>query len=255
MDSYPILEFDPEREAVFEPTSIIKPADVSEYCVFTFFKDVIEKIVNENNVRTVKLLNSEMGKHPLYEMEFQGKKIAFFHSPVGAPFAAAALEEVIALGCRKFIACGGAGVLDSEIHCGKIVVPFSALRDEGTSYHYLPPSREVEADADALQALKDTLDSNKIDYITTRTWTTDAVYRETRQTINKRKAEGCLVVEMEAAAFFAVSKFRGVKFGQMLYGGDDISCEEWDHRDWSNQSSVRERLFWLSVEACLKIKD
>ncbi|MGE5431474.1 MAG: nucleoside phosphorylase [Syntrophomonadaceae bacterium] len=255
MDTYPILEFDPAKEAVLEPTSHIKPVEVSEYCVFSFFRDVIEKVAREIPVRIVKVLNSEMGKHPLYEMDFKGKKIAFFHSPVGAPFAAAALEEVIAVGCRKFIACGGSGVLDSSIHCGKVVVPYSALRDEGTSYHYLPPSREVEADPEAVQAIKDTLDDNKIDYISTRTWTTDAVYRETRGIINKRKAEGCLVVEMEAAAFFAVAKFRGVKFGQVLYGGDDISCEEWDHRDWSKQKDVRERLFWLSVEACLRIKD
>ncbi|HEX2869074.1 MAG TPA: nucleoside phosphorylase [Ignavibacteriales bacterium] len=254
MDTFPILEFDPDKRAVLEPSGYIKPADVSEHCVFCFFKDVIDKVVNENPVRIVKVLNSEMGKHPLYEMEFQGKKFAFFHAPMGAPFAASALEEVIALGCRKFIACGGAGVLDSSIHCGKVVVPYSALRDEGTSYHYLPPSREVEADPVALQAVKETLDRHKIEYLVTKTWTTDAVFRETRGKINKRKAEGCLVVEMEAAAFFAVAKFRGVKFGQILYGGDDISCEEWDHRSWANQSSVRENLFWLSVEACLNVK-
>jgi uridine phosphorylase len=255
MDTYPILEFDPAKEAVLEPTIQIKPVEVSEYCVFSFFRDVIEKVVSEYPVRTVKVLNSEMGKHPLYEMEFNGQKVAFFHSPVGAPFAAAALEEVIALGCRKFIACGGSGVLDSNIHCGNVVVLHSALRDEGTSYHYLPPSREVEADPSAVHAIKAALEARKVDYITTKAWTTDAVYRETRGIISKRKAEGCLVVEMEAAAFFAVAKFRGVKFGQVVYGGDDISCEEWDHRDWSKQKDVRERLFWLSVEACLNIKD
>ncbi|MCU7495417.1 MAG: nucleoside phosphorylase [Ignavibacteria bacterium] len=255
MNTYPILEFDPATEAVFEPKGIIKPVEISECCVLTFFKDVIEKVVSEHPVRTVKLLNSEMGKHPVYEMEFHGKKVAFFHAPMGAPFAAAALEEIIALGCRKFIACGGAGVLDSSINCGKVVVPYSALRDEGTSYHYLPPSREVEPGPGALQAIKETLEANRVDYLMTKTWTTDAVYRETRLLVGKRKAEGCLVVEMEAAAFFAVSKFRGVKFAQMLYGGDDVSLEEWDHRNWFSQYGVRESLFWLSVEACLRIKD
>lgn len=255
MDTFPILEFDPAREAVLEPSDIIKPKDISEYCVLCFFREVIEKVVSEYPVRIIKVLNSELAKHPVYEMDFEGKRIAFFHSPVGAPFAAAALEEIIALGCRKFIACGGAGVLDTSIHCGKIVVPVSALRDEGLSYHYLPPSREVEADPAALQAIKEILELHKADYLLTKTWTTDAVYRETREIINRRKAEGCLTVEMEAAAFFAVAKFRGVKFGQILYGGDDISCEEWDHRDWVKQSSVRERLFWLSAEACLNIKD
>jgi len=58
---------------------------------------------------------------------------------------------------------------------------------------------------------------------------------------------------MEAAAFFAVAKFRGIKFGQILYGGDDVSCEEWDSRNWNARGDVRKNLFWLAVEACLKL--
>lgn len=54
-----------------------------------------------------------------------------------------------------------------------------------------------------------------------------------------------------ASAFFSVARFRDVVFAQMLYAGDDVSAEEWDHRDWANQASVRERLFWLAAEACL----
>ena len=68
-----------------------------------------------------------------------------------------------------------------------------------------------------------------------------------------RKAEGCVTVEMEAAAFFAVARFRGVSFGQLLYGGDDVSSDEWDSRHWEKQTSVREKLFWLSAEACLSM--
>ena len=61
-------------------------------------------------------------------------------------------------------------------------------------------------------------------------------------------------MEMEAAAFFAVAQFRGVTFAQMLYGGDDVSGEEWDRRDWTRQTSVRKRLFWLAAEACLALE-
>ncbi len=66
-----------------------------------------------------------------------------------------------------------------------------------------------------------------------------------------RRSEGCITVEMEAAAFFAVARFRGVTFAQMLYGGDDVSGEEWDHREWHKRRSVREDLLWLAAEACL----
>ena len=58
---------------------------------------------------------------------------------------------------------------------------------------------------------------------------------------------------MEAAAFFAVAKFRNIKFGQILYGGDDVSCEEWDSRSYNTRDHIRENLFWLAVEACLKL--
>jgi hypothetical protein len=56
---------------------------------------------------------------------------------------------------------------------------------------------------------------------------------------------------MEAAAFFAVAQFRGVLFAQMLYGGDDVSGNEWDSRHWQSRASIREKLFWLAAEACL----
>ena len=78
-------------------------------------------------------------------------------------------------------------------------------------------------------------------------------YRETAARIARRRAEGCLTVEMEAAAFFAVAQFRGVTFGQLLYGGDDVSGEAWDSRAWQSRVSIRERLFWLAAEACLSI--
>ena len=66
-------------------------------------------------------------------------------------------------------------------------------------------------------------------------------------------AEGCLTVEMEAAAFFAVAAFRGVSFGQLLYAGDDLSGDAWDQRDWNDHASGRELLFRLAAEACLRL--
>ena len=80
---------------------------------------------------------------------------------------------------------------------------------------------------------------------------TDAVYCETEVKVRHRKAEGCLTVEMEAVAFFAVAQFRSVQFDQLLYGGDDVSSSEWDSRLWDSHTSVREKLFWLAAEACL----
>jgi purine-nucleoside phosphorylase len=97
------------------------------------------------------------------------------------------------------------------------------------------------------------LEKHGVEYLISKTWTTDAPYRETPAKVQLRRSEGCLTVEMEAAALFAVARFRGAICAQMLYAGDDVSSTEWDHRDWTSQTSVRERLFWLAAEACLTL--
>jgi uridine phosphorylase len=167
--------------------------------------------------------------------------------------AGAAVEQAVALGCRKFVACDGAGVLDREIQVGHLVVPTSAIRDEGTSYHYLPPGREVRPSPEAVRAIETVLTRHRIPYLLAKTWTTDGIFRETRAKTALRKAEGCLTVEMEAASMFAVAQFRAVPFGQVLYGGDNLDGEQWDKRAWQDRWTVRERLIGLAAEACLEM--
>ena len=219
----PILEFDPSPTAVIEPSEVIEPADVPLHAVLCFFQDVIAKVVAEHDAKLIDHLISEIGRNPLYELTMAGRRLALIHPGVGAPLAAGTLEELIARGCRAFVACGGAGVLVPDVTLGHAIVPTAAVRDEGTSYHYLPPAHEAVPTAQAVAALVETLDAHHVPYVTGKTWTTDAIYRETRGKVERRVAEGCLTVEMEAAAFFAVAAFRGVEFGQLLYAGDDLS--------------------------------
>lgn len=174
---------------------------------------------------------------------------------VGAPLAAGFLEELIALGGRRFMVCGGAGVLDGAIARGHVMVPQVAVRDEGTSYHYLPPAREVSVHADAVSAIVRVLMRHNVPYDVVKTWTTDGIYRETRQRIARRRAEGCDCVEMEASALLAVAQYREVSLGLVLYGGDDVSGEEWDSRDWFRDGSTRQRLFWLAAEAVFDLPE
>ncbi len=250
---YPILEYDPEREAIIEPSRILKPLDgMPEHCVMCFFQEVIADVCDDGKAEIIGHLASEIGKNPIYVVEYEGQRVAVTHAGLGAPLSGAFLDELIALGCRKFIACGSAGVLKREIVVGNVVVPESAVRDEGTSYHYLPPSREVSASPEGVAAIKRTLEKRSVPYLTGKTWTMDAFYRETPERVALRRAEGCLTVEMEASAFFAIAQFRGVLFAQILYGSDDVSGTEWDdHRGWLQRASVREKLFWLAVESVL----
>lgn len=250
---FPILEFDPDKNALINPKKESKAIDIPEHCVICFFQDVINKLNQQKKLTRVAVQKSEVGKHPIYVLEFQNKKIALYHPGVGAPLSVGLFEEVIARGCKKFFACGSCGVLDSSIARGQVLIPTAAVRDEGTSYHYLSPSREVAANPKAILAIETVLKRNEIDYLPTKTWTTDAFYRETPKKIALRKSEGCLTVEMEAAALFAVAQFRNVILGQILYGGDDVSGKEWDSRKWTKDKDMRERFFWLAVEACLEL--
>jgi len=140
-----------------------------------------------------------------------------------------------------------------DLVLGHPVVVQSAVRDEGTSYHYAAPGRVIDADPAGVTALRETLDGIGADYLTGRTWTTDAFYREPRTRIARRVEEGCLVVEMEAAAFIAVARFRGVRLGQLLYSGDSVAGAEWDHRDWFSAVDIRSRLFDLAATAALRL--
>jgi uridine phosphorylase len=250
---YPILEQDSTPNAFIEPSKVISPRNVPEHCVICFFKEVIDKVVAKHDAKIVVETRWEDGPHPVYEISYQNQRLAFFHPGVGAPLAAGLLEEVIACGCRKFIASGGAGVLEKDIAVGSLVVVSGAIRDEGVSYHYLPPDREIIASEVGVNALAKTLSKGGVPYRIGKTWTTDAPYRETLKKIAKRKEDGCLTVEMESAGMMAVAQFRDVIFGQVLYGGDDLSGTEWDNRAWHSRDEIRENLFWLCADACLTL--
>lgn len=250
---YPILEFDPSRPALLEPTALLKRLDIAPHCVLCFFNDILAGLASSGRSREVAELGSEIGRNPVYELVVDGRRLAVCHPGVGGPLAGAFLEELIAMGCRYFVVCGGAGALDGRLTLGHLVVPLTAIRDEGTSYHYLPPGREVAASPAGTKAIETILQRDHVPYLTGKTWTTDAIYRETPTKIARRRAEGALTVEMEAATLFAIAQFRQVELAQLLYAGDDVSSDSWDSRHWQRQASLREKLFWLAAEACLEM--
>jgi len=250
---YPVLEFDPAPEAFIEPKNIIEPRDIPDKVIACFFHEVVKKVAEEHNAKTHVKNVWEDGPHPLYEIDYKGQRLAFFQPGIGAPMSAALLEEVIAFGGRTFVACGGAGVLEKDFALGHLMVVDSAVRDEGASYQYLPAAREVKGQPEMIAAIETGLQAKKLPFITGKTWTTSAPYRETVARIAQRKEEGCLTVEMEASAMMAVAEFRKVRFGQILYGGDNLGGEEWDQRAWERASDVRENLFWLCADILLTL--
>ncbi len=250
---YPILEFDPNRRAIIEPSEVIKPIDISEHCVVCFHKDVIESVAADSGATMVFEDKGVYGSNPYYQFEHNGQPVVFFFPLMGASISAGFLEIAIALGCKKFVVCGGAGVLDRDIPVGAFIVVNAAIRDEGTSYHYVEPEREIAADPEVVKTIASALEEHDELYRIGKIWTTDGLFRETPARIAARKEEGCEAVDMEAAALLAVAQFRDVKLGYIVHGGDDVSGNEWDPRLGEPRAPIKDRLFRLSVEACLKL--
>jgi uridine phosphorylase len=247
----PLFEHDFDGPAVIEPSEVLEPIDIPKCAVLCFFQDVIESVAARPDAQTVATLRVAHGAHPIYEIEHTGRRLAVLHPGVGAPLAAGLMEEAIALGCRNLVAVGGAGALVPDLTLGHAVIVESALRDEGTSFHYMPPGRILDADPHGIASLRQILEDASVPFVGGRSWTTDGVYRETRAAVKNRIAEGCITVDMEAAAFIAVARYRDVRFGQLLYAGDSLAGDEWDERGWTTASAVREQLFWLAADACL----
>ncbi len=250
---FPILEFDPNPSAILNPSAVELSEPAPPRVVLCFFQDVLRPLAAGGKLIEIGHLASEMGSNPLYRMDTPAGSLLVLHPGVGAALAAAFLEEVIALGCDRFVACGGCGVLRADIAAGHPLVLTAAVRDEGTSYQYLPPAREIQADPRGVAALEAACRAVGIDYRLGKTWTTDGFYRETADRRLRRIAEGCDVVEMEAAAFFAVSEFRQVLFAQIVYGGDLVVPEGWDLRGWHKRQDDRKLMFDLAVKAALTL--
>jgi len=142
---------------------------------------------------------------------------------IGSPFAVTILEELIALGGKQFLNLGTAGGLQHEgiFLCNK------ALRDEGTSYHYIAHGDYSYPDEKLTKKLGSFIESRGLEYEKAATWTIDAPYRETKAEINKYKKQGIATVEMEASALFAVAKLRKVKIAS-AFVVSDILGEKWE---------------------------
>ena len=149
----------------------------------------------------------------------------------GAPIIAAVLEELIAFGVQRFVSIGLAGGLQADRHAGDVVIADRALRDEGTSYHYLPPARSVDADPMLVQLIDRALAAQHSASVAGTTWTTDAPYRETRREVEAHRAAGVQTVEMEAAALFAVGQRLRVATAAVLVIGDRLIEAGWQPPD------------------------
>jgi len=232
----PLLEFDGNPAAVLQPDFPTSEAKLPRRAVFAFLGETVDAFVRERQLPLLAEYEMITGNMPVYGMEVQGETIALAKAPLGAPAAVMLLDWMFAHGTELAVACGSCGALTAMPE-NAFLIPTRALRDEGTSYRYLPAAREIGLDAAAQSAVRETLHARGVPAQDVTVWTTDAFYRETPALIQARVAEGCTAVDMECAALAACAAMRGRIFGQLLFTADSLAnLDTYQPRGWGGDA-------------------
>lgn len=168
---------------------------------------------------------------------------------IGAPVVVTLLEELIAFGTKRFISIGTAGTLQKHIQIGSLMVCDKAIRDEGTSHHYLKSSKYAYASKSMTEKIKKSLEKFKQKYFVGTSWTIDAPYRETVAEAKQYQKEGVATVEMEASALFAVAQYRKVDLGCIFTISDSLADLEWKPKfHLKKMKKSKELLYKLALD-------
>ena len=235
-------EFDETINSTFDPYEVENVIEnFPKVGVTCFSKKLLDQLVNKFNGVEIALSSNGNGKLPIYRINYKGHDLALFMSRVGASTCIVQYEELFAMGLEKVIVFGTCGVLDKAIDDLAIIIPNFAIRDEGTSYHYLKSSREVVVNPKYKDEFIKLLEKHNYSFIIGKVWTTDAPYRETRKKVLQRKQEGCVCVDMECSAISALAKFRNKEVFQFFYAADNLDSAEWDKRSLGNNEKLSDK--------------
>lgn len=245
-NEFPVLEYDDDDDAVVNPFKWNLEKFSTDKLIITFFPDVMNNLKEKGMITLDRHIP---GENPVDVYRFKDDpEILITLGYVGCPACAGNMEYFAACGIKKMMFCGGGGVLDKNIKVGELLVVEGAIRDEGFSYRYVKPSRYIYTDKKITEKITAYLTKNNIPHLTGITWTTDAMFRETKALVAQRKEEGAKIVEMEQAGCIAVSQFRNFDYGAIIYGGDDVSQDEWNSRSWDKRNGIRYNLVMLCCE-------
>lgn len=230
----PILEYDPTQDAVIMPTKM--GYNFPSKAVFPFLGDEVDKYAQRNNCEKIGEFENITKVFPVYLARHNNIDICLCPAPLGSSAAVQIMDCLIGHGVKEIISVGSCGAL-VDLPENVFLIPTEALRDEGASYHYLPPARTVRLNSQAILAIQQTFSFHGMDCKLCKTWTTDGFFRETANMVKYRREEGYSVVEMECAGLAACAAYRSVTFGQFLYTADSLAdLELHDERDWGKDS-------------------
>ncbi|GFH42188.1 uridine phosphorylase [Lactococcus hodotermopsidis] len=249
-------EFENGR-AVIEPS--LTDATVYEVCdvmVMPFSSDIMAQILATGQARIGGYTHDINGADPWYIYENKGLKVGVVMAEIGAPVVVGLLEELQAVGFKKFVIFGTCGVLDSKLCVDRLIVPTAAIRDEGTSYHYAPSSDEILISKVFVEKMVTVFEKLNLSYTLAKTWTTDAFFRETAEKAKRRLAAGATVVDMECSAIQAWAQYRKKEVYQFFYTADEVDHEneKWDRREAHKKVDVR-HFFEIALKIAGELDD
>lgn len=239
--------FDNKSEAIISPEAFFgEKKNICDIAIATFSREIYPAVLNQYPNEQVGEIRGANWCRPIHLLTVDDRKIVFYLSEIGSTLAATDVIEVNWMtGADKFILFGSAGALDKEATAGKYVIPTAAYRDEGMSYHYAPPADYIDIrNADALARI---FEKSGFPYVKGKVWTTDALYRETRNLVGQRKAEGCIAVEMELAGVQAVCNYHGLQLFDFLVTGDVVDQPDYTPEGLHNANHSLDK-FYVALE-------
>ncbi len=250
-----INSFDDKSKALINVNAFYKKSQYSaDICIVSFSIHVKQMFLQRFESKIIGHSSTANGHIDVYLFEVNGKKLLFYLSPIGAPSAGAVMHEVQYIaGASKFIVYGSCGILDGEKCSGKLIVPTAAYRDEGLSYHYMPPSDYVDIkNADTVAQIFEKLN---YPYVKGKTWTTDAIYMETVNKAAARKADGCITVEMESSGLQAMCDYYGYELYVFFFGADLLNGDNWSRGNLGGKDeyAIQKQTFDVAINLALNL--
>ena len=197
--------------------------NIPKKIILTCHKDFMKDVLESNKLKPIKGFHGK-----LQILSGTNKQIGVIgHFGFGAPAAVSTLERLIAMGVKEVIVIGAIGGVSKDIGVGDTFVCEKALRDEGTSYHYIKPSKFAYPSKSLTNRVKKALEDMNETYKAGSNWTTDAIYRETAYELKKYQKEGISTVDLELSALFAVAKYRGIKIASVCTVSDSLAGVSW----------------------------
>ncbi len=246
MNETPILTYKfHDRPSVFQPENLLREARrqkgitelvIPEICILDPDGDIEEYVIKMYNAQRNKAWACYHTK--LYEFNYGTIKVGIIGQAVGASFAVLLAEQLFASGCKLLLSMTSSGQLVQPMEPPYFILIEKAIRDEGTSYHYLPSSQFSFLKEELKSKLHGAFDKLDIKIFTGSTWTTDAPYRETEEIINHYKSLGIHAVEMEASALYAFAQARNKRVICFAHVTNQMASIDGDFEKGEHNGSV-----------------